>query len=82
MPDASDEELMLAYAGGDAGAFDVLYARHKGPVFRLMLRSVKTRGEAEELFQDIWMRVIEARERYVRAPPSSRRGSTPWRTTA
>ena len=66
MPDASDEELMLAYAGGDAGAFDVLYARHKGPVFRLMLRSVKTRGEAEELFQDIWMRVVEARERYVR----------------
>lgn len=66
MPDASDEDLMLAYAGGDAGAFDVLYARHKGPVFRLMLRSVKTRGEAEELFQDIWMRVVEARERYVR----------------
>lgn len=56
---------MLAYAGGDAGAFDVLYARHRGPLFRLMLRSVKTRGEAEELFQDIWMRVIEARERYA-----------------
>ena len=66
MPDTSDEDLMLAYAGGDAGAFDVLYARHKGPVFRLLLRSVKTRGEAEELVQDIWMRVIEARERYVR----------------
>ena len=65
MPDASDEELMLAYAGGDAGAFDALYARHRGPLFRLMLRSVKSRGEAEELFQDIWMRVIEARERYV-----------------
>ncbi|APV52175.1 hypothetical protein BWI17_22380 [Betaproteobacteria bacterium GR16-43] len=66
MPDAPDEELMLAYAGGDAGAFDVIYARHKGPLFRLVLRSVKTRGEAEELFQDIWMRVVEARERYVR----------------
>jgi RNA polymerase sigma-70 factor (ECF subfamily) len=65
MPDASDEELMLAYAGGDAGAFDTLYARHRGPLFRLMLRSVKSRGEAEELFQDIWMRVIEARSRYV-----------------
>jgi len=65
MPDASDEDLMLAYAGGDAGAFDTLYARHRGPLFRLMLRSVKSRGEAEELFQDIWMRVIEARSRYV-----------------
>ena len=62
----TDEALMLAYGGGDAGAFDQLYARHKGPLFRYVLRSVKGRGEAEELFQDIWMRVVEARERYVR----------------
>ncbi|HEX4782526.1 MAG TPA: RNA polymerase sigma factor [Usitatibacter sp.] len=60
----SDEELMLAYAGGDAGAFETLYARHKGPVFRYVLRSVKARGEADELFQDVWMRAIEARGRY------------------
>lgn len=65
MPPASDEDLMLAYAGGDAGAFDALYARHRGPSFRLMLRSVRSRGEAEELFQDLWMRVIEARARYT-----------------
>src|SRR4051812_38511979 len=60
----SDEALMLAYAGGDAGAFEPLYARHKGPVFRYVLRSVKTRAEADELFQDVWMRAIEARARY------------------
>lgn len=60
----SDEALMLAYAGGDAGAFESLYGRHKGGLFRFVLRSVKARGEAEELFQDIWMRVIEARGRY------------------
>lgn len=62
---AADEELMLAYARGEAGAFETLYARHKGPVFRFVLRSVKTRGEADELFQDVWMRVIEARARYA-----------------
>jgi RNA polymerase sigma-70 factor (ECF subfamily) len=61
----TDEALMLAYAGGDAGAFERLYARHKGPLFRYVLRSVKGRGEAEELFQDIWMKVIEARSRYA-----------------
>jgi len=61
---SSDEELMLAYAGGDAGAFEALYARHKGPVFRYVLRSVKSRAEADELFQDLWMRAIEARARY------------------
>src|SRR5258708_20247417 len=62
---ASDEQLMLAYAGGDAAAFETLYARHKGPLFRFVLRSVKARGEAEELFQDVWMRAIEARARYA-----------------
>jgi RNA polymerase sigma-70 factor (ECF subfamily) len=64
MPQA-DEQLMIAYAGGDAAAFETLYARHKGPLFRFVLRSVKARGEAEELFQDIWMRVIEAAGRYA-----------------
>jgi len=60
-----DEALMSAYAAGDAAAFETLYGRHKGPLFRYVLRSVKGRGEAEELFQDIWTRVIEARERYA-----------------
>lgn len=61
---ASDEQLMLAYAGGDATAFEALYARHKGPLFRFVLRSVKAHAQAEELFQEIWMRAIEARARY------------------
>jgi RNA polymerase sigma-70 factor (ECF subfamily) len=59
-----DEQLMLAYAGGDAGAFEALYGRHKGALFRYVLRSVKARGEAEELFQEVWMRVVESRARY------------------
>jgi RNA polymerase sigma-70 factor (ECF subfamily) len=42
-----------------------LYSKHKGPVFRYVLRSVKGRAEAEELFQDVWMRVIEAAARYT-----------------
>ncbi len=62
---ASDEELMLAYAAGDGSAFEALYAKHKGPLYRYVLRSVKTGGEAEELFQDVWMRAIEARGRYT-----------------
>ena len=41
---ASDEQLMLAYAGGDAAAFETLYARHKGPLYRFVLRSVKRPG--------------------------------------
>lgn len=60
----SDEQLMLAYGAGDAAAFETLYGRHKGPLFGFVVRSVKTRGEAEEIFQDVWMRAIEARARY------------------
>ena len=56
---------MLAYRQGDAGAFATLYARHKGPLYRFVLRSVKDRALAEELYQEIWMRVIEARGRYA-----------------
>ena len=62
--EAGDEQLMLAYREGDAGAFDELYRRHKGGLFRFVLRSVRERALAEELYQEIWMRAIEARGRY------------------
>jgi RNA polymerase sigma-70 factor, ECF subfamily len=42
-----------------------LYARHRGGLFRFVLRAVKDRGLAEELFQEVWVRVIEARGRYA-----------------
>ena len=55
---------MAAYRDGDAAAFDTLYARHKGALFRYVLRGVRMRAVAEELYQEIWIRVIEARRRY------------------
>jgi RNA polymerase sigma-70 factor (ECF subfamily) len=62
--DAPDEALMLAYRAGDAAAFDALYARHKGGVFRYLRRQSGNAAVAEELFQDVWMRLIDARGRY------------------
>jgi RNA polymerase sigma-70 factor (ECF subfamily) len=63
----TDEALMAAYRDGDAAAFDVLYMRHKGPLFRYVLRGVRSgnRSVAEELYQEIWIKVIEARARYA-----------------
>ena len=55
---------MLRYQAGDAAAFDRLYARHRGGLFRFILRQCKARSHAEELFQDVWMNLIQARERY------------------
>jgi RNA polymerase sigma factor (sigma-70 family) len=68
----ADEELMLRYRGGDAGAFEALYRRHRGPLYRFLLRQIGNVATAEELFQDVWMRVIDSRGRYeARAPFSS-----------
>ena len=64
----TDESLMLRYARGDASAFESLYRRHRQPLFRYILRQCRERALAEELFQDVWMRVIRARGPYeVRA---------------
>jgi RNA polymerase sigma-70 factor, ECF subfamily len=61
----ADEELMQRYRDGDAGAFDTLYARHKGALYRYVLRLVRDRGVAEELFQDVWMNLVRARATYT-----------------
>jgi RNA polymerase sigma-70 factor (ECF subfamily) len=64
-PPTGDEDLMLAYAAGNAAAFDALYLRHKGGVYRYLLRQCGNAGTADELFQDIWMNLIRARATYV-----------------
>ena len=56
---------MLKYRAGDAAAFEVLYQRHKGGVYRYILRQCRNDGLAEELFQDVWMNLINARRRYT-----------------
>ncbi|WP_430390294.1 RNA polymerase sigma factor [Dyella sp. 20L07] len=59
-----DATLMLAYARGELAAFDALYARHRGTLYRFLLRSTRDPRVAEELFQETWSRVIVARARY------------------
>jgi RNA polymerase sigma-70 factor (ECF subfamily) len=60
----ADEQLMLRYRDGDAAAFETLYGRHCGGVFRYVLRQVGLRSSAEEVFQEIWMKIISSRARY------------------
>lgn len=64
MQAGDDEALMLRYRDGDAGAFEVLYARHRVPLFRFLRRQCASAAVAEELYQEAWMRVIDARNRY------------------
>ncbi len=56
---------MLSYQDGAAAAFDVLYARHKGGLYRYVFRQLNQREDiANEIFQDIWMKLIKARSNY------------------
>lgn len=57
----SDEALMLAYAAGDAAAFEQLYARHRERLHRFLTAQLRDAALADELFQDTWQRVIAAR---------------------
>jgi RNA polymerase sigma-70 factor, ECF subfamily len=59
-----DAKLMLRYRDGDAAAFLALYSRHKGPLYRYLLRQVRNAGAAADLFQDVWSRLIATRLRY------------------
>jgi RNA polymerase sigma-70 factor (ECF subfamily) len=59
--DISDETLMLAYAAGRPAAFEQLYARHRTRLYRFLLRQLRDGALADDLFQDIWQRVIAAR---------------------
>ena len=71
----TDEQLMQRYVGGDAAAFDALYARHEAALYRFVRRALGSGlvAQADEVFQDTWLRLVAARDRY--AP----QGAT-WRT--
>jgi RNA polymerase sigma-70 factor, ECF subfamily len=59
-----DARLMLRYRDGDPDAFLALYARHKGPLYRYLLRQVRNAGAAADLFQEVWSRLVATRSRY------------------
>ena len=56
---AADEELITQIAQGDAGAVRVLYARYGRLVFGLAMQIVGDSATAEEVCQDVFMRVWE-----------------------
>jgi RNA polymerase sigma-70 factor (ECF subfamily) len=56
----TDEALMLRYQGGDRSAFATLLGRHETPVFNFILRHVRSRELAEDLTQDVFVRVVQS----------------------
>src|SRR5258706_2179831 len=72
--EASDEDLMLRYGRGDARAFELLYLRHRLPLYRFLLRQVGNAATAEEMFPDLWIRVVHSRKRYQASAKFTSRG--------
>lgn len=63
-----DGALMLRYRDGDVHAFEILYARHKNALYRYLQRMCRDPEAANDLFQEVWGKVIASRDRYeVRA---------------
>lgn len=60
-----DGRLMLAYAAGDVAAFEQLYSRHRGPLYRFLQRQLRNAALADECFQDVWQRVVAARQTWT-----------------
>ena len=65
MQETEDDALMMTrYSRGDLAAFTHLYERHKASLFRYLLRLSRDRAVADDLFQEVWSRIIASRERY------------------
>jgi RNA polymerase sigma-70 factor (ECF subfamily) len=57
--DASDEALMVRYQRGEMAAFALLAERHQTAIFNFVLRQIRTPAVAEEIAQEVFMRIIE-----------------------
>jgi RNA polymerase sigma factor (sigma-70 family) len=64
MIEETDEALLGRYAGGEAAAFERLYARHEMRTWRYIVRNIGNRATADELMQDVWFAVAREAPRY------------------
>ena len=64
MRERTDEALVAAWSDGSMAAFEALYARYRGPLYRYFLRLSGDVARANDLYQGCWEKVIRARRRY------------------
>ena len=55
---ANDAELLARYRRGDVGAMDTLVEKYRRPLFGYILNMTGGQDEADEIFQEAWLRVI------------------------
>lgn len=62
---ASDEDLMRAWQRDDALAFEMLYRRYRGTLYRLLVRQAGGEAAGEEIYQDVWMTLVRRRDQWT-----------------
>ena len=60
----SDTELMVRVKEGDGASFGVLLEKHRSPVVHFLYRMVQNHAVAEELAQEVFLRVYRSRSTY------------------
>lgn len=60
----TDAQLMLNVKAGDEAAFELLLAKYRSPVVKFIYRMVQNAAVAEELAQEVFLRVYRARAGY------------------
>lgn len=63
----TDEILFNCYVGGDVRAFEVLLGRVKGLVYSLILRYVRDSAGADEIFQEVFLKVCKNKDQFRQA---------------
>jgi RNA polymerase sigma-70 factor (ECF subfamily) len=71
--EVSDEKLMARYVGGDAAAFETLFARYEPRAYAFFLRRAGSAERAQDLYQELFLRIHRARDAY-----DPRRPFAPW----
>ena len=61
----SDVQLMLDVKAGDEQSFALLLQRYRSPLVNFLYRMVRNREQAEDLAQEVFVRVYRARADYV-----------------
>ena len=61
----SDVQLMLDVKAGDEQSFALLLQRYRSPLINFLYRMVRNREQAEDLAQEVFLRVYRARADYV-----------------
>lgn len=71
--DVPDETLMARYAAGDVEAFEALFQRYEPRAYVFFLRRTGCAERAQDLYQELFLRIHRARGRYDPSQPF-----TPW----